>query len=590
VSAFILYHAEASLDLASAEGVFLRKGLNQPEKKDLGSWKILLYRKMLSVPSNSFCSTDGKYSFCVGTVSYRLLGYKDSLERIHSDFFKGCLDKDNLIGNFCIGLWDGHKLALLVDNLFAQHIFYNDRGDCLSTSFLATLAASPTPLSLNKMAVHEKLATGYIVAPDTLVVGISQLNYENSPWFEHKTGIKILNDPPIDGCDDFHVQGFKESVHSHASVLEKYFNKIDLFACESNAELGLSSGYDSRLLLALSQFFSKRISLHSHYTINVHESELAIARQLASIGGNELTVIPTKRIEDELEERRREIMSENLYFFDGRCIHDMGHCSETYTAQYRKMVLGNNRLSLHGLGGELCRNAYKTPSGRFSWTDWLDYAVFFPFAKEVCNDKDAFIAMRQARNEKVAKRLGLDLSGNVDSHATRRYYGLVRMPDCASNVSNAYNQVAFVLTPFIESQTVREVLKASPYIGVNGEYEAALIRELAPRLASVGSQYGHDFTTIPIKNIIKAKVNASLPLQLRAMRRRRLCSDVRRDSGFERFKNLRMSSACIREVEEIMRTTFPKADSNYAMYDDSQRRTALYVGSFLLEFQKKITL
>ena len=43
----------------------------------------------------------------------------------------------------------------------------------------------------------------------------------------------------------------------------------------------------------------------------------------------------------------------------------MGHCSETYTAQYRRRVLGDNRLSLHGLGGELFRNVYGTPPGRF---------------------------------------------------------------------------------------------------------------------------------------------------------------------------------------------------------------------------------
>jgi hypothetical protein len=96
-------------------------------------------------------------------------------------------------------------------------------------------------------------------------------------------------------------------------------------------------------------------------------------------------------------------------------------------------------------------------------------------------------------------------------HTQRRYYGRVRMPDNASNVSNAYNQVAFLLTPFIELNAVQEALKASRYIGAGGAYEAAMIRELAPAIAAVHSQYGYSFSHIPLKYACRDRLVSCLP-------------------------------------------------------------------------------
>lgn len=590
MSAFLLHRIDASLDIDSAKAVFKRKGLPQPRCLDFGTWRLLLYPKMLATESNLIRSDDGKCAFCVGTLVYRSLGYKDSLERLQSDYATHCVDKSELIGNFCVGFWDGRRLTLLSDALHAQHLFVNDAGTCLSSSFLAVLAAHPGRLPLNRTAAHEKLATGYIVAPDTLVEGIRHLNRDLTPWLEQTAEITILDNPPPDGLDDSHQQGFMDSVHRHVKVLQGYFKKIEALSCESHAELGLSSGFDSRLLLALSQAFPGPIPLHSHHTLNVHESELAIARQLAYIGGNELTVIPTTRLDEESEERRCEVVYDNLYFFDGRCIHDMGHFGETYTAQYRQKVLGQNRLSLHGLGGEIFRNPYTTPLGRFAWNDWLDYAVFFPFAREACESADAFQDMRQHRNGKIAGRLGIDLSRTVSFHATRRYYGLVRMPDCGSCVNNAYSQVAFVLTPFIEPMTLREALKATSYIGVDGEYEAALIKELSPPLAAVDSQYGHSFSSVPLRHLLKARLNAAIPLRARAARRRRLFAEVSKKPSFDHFRRLTLSSNCLREIFDVLRSSFPASDWNVAMYDDNQKRTSVYVGSFLREFHHKLRL
>ena len=588
MGAFLLYRTAAALDVGGAEAIFARKGLPLPMRIDLGEWRLLLCRKQLAAETNYIRAGDARYAFCVGTLCYRSLGSRASLERLLHDHALGVVDQDELLGNFCVGFWDGRLLELLTDGLNAQHVFVNEAGTCLSSSFLAVLASSPTPLRINRLAVLEKLASGYVLGPDTLVEGILQLNPAVAPKVEARTGLRILTGKPPASDSDRHHAGFAYSVRAQLEVLQDYFRRIETLATESRVELGLSSGFDSRLLLALSQSFPRPIPLHSHLTLKVHESELAVARTLAAIGNHALTIVPTERLEDQSEACRRAVIVDNLYFFDGRCIHDMGHCSETYTAQYRRRVLGDNRLSLHGLGGELFRNVYGTPPGRFDWDEWVDYAIFFPFAREACGSADAFAAMRRRRNEKIAGRLGADLSGVVDAHLTRCYYGLVRMPDCASNVSNAYNQVAFTLTPFIEPLAVREALKATPYIGCDGEYEAAMIRELAPRLAAVDSQYGHSFSSIPARYLLKARVTASIPLRWRVARRRRLCAAGRQRTCREGGGVTAVARGYIGELEEVLHTAFPQSDWSLALCEDSQRRTSLFVASFLREFHHKL--
>jgi asparagine synthase (glutamine-hydrolysing) len=588
MGAFFLYHHSAAVSLGEARQVFRRKGFSEPCQFTLGAWTLLSYGKMLVAADNFVRGHGGSSVHICGTVVYRGLGYRASLERLLADLLGKRLDQDELIGNFCLLFWDGHKLWLLTDRLNAQHLFANEARTCLSTSFLAVLAGSPVSLQLNSVALLEKLASGYIVSPDTLVEGIHQMDDHLLAALPRQADIEFIPHPPEVNSSELHGNGFQDSVRRQLATLRNFILRLKDLDGEYRAELGLSSGYDSRLLLSLSQCLARPIPLHSHHTRKVHESELAIARELAAIGGNELSVIPTTRLLDQSEERRKEVIADNLYFFDGRCIHDMGHGSETYTAQYRKRVLGTNRLSLHGLGGETYRNVYATPSGRFSWNEWTDYAIFFPFAREACGNPDTFRAMRQRRNEKIAGRLGTDLSESVDAHVTRRYYGLVRMPDCASNVSNAYNQVAFTLTPFIDPMTLREALKATPYIGCDGKYEAAMIRELAPRLASVSSQYGHSFSAIPALHRLKATVTASIPLRWRTARRQRLCAVGSHPVPGAGGGAVSGDLDCIGELEEVLRTVLPMSNWSLALCADSQKRTSLFVASFLREFEHKL--
>jgi hypothetical protein len=266
----------------------------------------------------------------------------------------------------------------------------------------------------------------------------------------------------------------------------------------------------------------------------------------------------------------------------------MGSYSETYTADYRKKVLGANRLSFSGLGGEIYRNGYRTPSGRFSWPDWMDCMVFYPFAWEAAGGAEPMAQLRQSIDCKVAARLGIEPPKRADLFLTRAYYAAVRMPDCASNVANAYGQVAFVLTPFIERPILGEALRGNPYIGSGGAYEAAMIDRISPEVAAVESHYGFPFSSVPFRHLFQSGLRGWTPLGLRHRRARRLNRDEQRNLEWRRYQEHVSASPALQGIHAVLREAFPDADGSIALRHFAQRWTAISVGSFLKEFQSKL--
>lgn len=582
MGAIFLYDPNAGMDVSGAKTVFARKGLVLSEEVPIGAWRLLLFAKMLGGGARSFRDSQGRFACAVGTLSYRGLGSMRSVERLCHDFAKGTIDPAESAGAYAAILWDGERLAMVGDRLRMKHVFVNDAGTCISTSFLAMVAACADSQPLNRLAVHEMLSTGFVVGPDTLVGGIRQLTGDQDAWIESTAGIRILTGAVPAGDSPPHGRDFHASVAAQIEVLRSYVRRTSPLVLETHAELGLSSGFDSRLVLSMYRGLPHPLPLHSHLTVGVHESELAVARRLAEVRGHALRTVPTHRIEDHDESARRRILADNLYLFDGRCIHDMGHCSETYGAEYRIRVMGESRMSLHGLGGEIYRNVYATPPDRFRWADWEAYAVLFPFAREACGSDDVFDAMRNRLRGKVSARLGTDLSHPVDMLVTRRYYGLVRMPACAGNVGDAYQQVSDVLMPFVEPEAVEEALRATRHIGPYGDYEAAMIRSLAPDYAAVPSQYGHAFDAVPARFRWKARMVAALPLPLRVERRRRHAAAGAPGAAH--------SQGCLRELTEALRAAFPSIDWTLVFRDENQRRVGLFLASFLTEFGGKVRI
>jgi len=588
MGAFFLYQKGKPLLIDDVERIFSRKSFLDPRLFDLGDWSLLLYRKQLITEPNYYIAEDGSSVFCCGTIVYKKLGYSDSLKQLLADFSNKNIDQDVLIGNFCVLIFDGLKLFMMTDQLNVQHVFFNEQRSCFSSSFLAILAASPQPLSLNRMAVNEKITTGHIISPETLVEEIYKLNDNIKSSFFQNHDITFICYSPLTVQQNYHKEGMKKSIQRQIVVLKEYFQSIDNLNIEFGAELGLSSGYDCRLILALSRFLSKPISLHTHNTKGVHDYEVCIAKKIAQLKKIQLTVVPTKVLGEHDDERLEEILYDNLYYFDSRSEYSIGAFSEIYTNKYRKLTLADNRLTLNGLGGEIFRNSYFTPQREFRWSDWMNNHVFYPSVSETLGKGKIYSIILNriiAKMENILKFKVPDRSNLFFAHL---YYGLIRMPECAGNVHNAFNQVSFFLTPFIDLHVIKEGLAAIPYIGCCGRYEAAMINELDPELASVISHYGFSFNRISTKHMAICKLKGLLPLRLLYWRIHLSHILANKNRDYQNFIEFSSRSKTMREIKDAFLEAMPNVNWNIAGRHYAQRRIIVSLGSFFREFAYKI--
>jgi len=586
MGAFFLFRSDELIDEAGVRAVFERKGFQPPKEFQLGPLTLWLYRKQLVEQDNYYFADPQTAIFATGTIVYRGKSYRESLRSALEDFRKGSFSLDEALGSFCLMFWIGGRLSIATDRLNVHHVFIDERRTRLSNSFLAMLASFEKKLAVNESALYEKLLTGYIVGPDTLVVGIQQITdalLETASTEE----FTFVPHPPRPHEVEFWSDGFDSCVDHQIGVLCEYFRRIGPLASEFPPELGLSSGYDSRLVLALAKELPVPLALHTHATQGVHDLDRSIVSQMAEYRGCELRVVPTRPMDQQSIEGLDKILRDGLYYYDGRCAHNMGAFSETYTRAYKVEVLGPRRLSLNGLGGEIYRNYYFTARSRFNCRQWMDYHVYYnPLSLP---DRSLRDSLHEYVMDKISDALDSKLGSTLDQHTMRRYYSEVRMPDCDGINHNAHNQVAFYLTPFIEYHVVREAYRALPWIGISGRFQAAMIARVDPQLAAFPSHYGFPLSCQSWGHRFKAALKGGVPDRFWNWRRwfqMRVLGDGR--PAAERYKDMKQRYPLLRECEEALLAYAPKMDLEMCARHYAQAPTCIFVGSFLREFAGRL--
>jgi hypothetical protein len=584
LGAFFLFDKAASVSRQSVQRVFQAKGFGAPKEFDLDTRTLWLYRKQLVDDDNYLVHDDGSALFVTGTVVYRDLSYRESLQALFQDFQEDRLDLGALLGSFCLIFYADRQIRLLTDRLCMHHIFLDDNISRLSTSFLALLASFSSPQPLNRLGFYERIATGYNVGPDTLIAGIRQL----TPQLQSQVStdsLSFVTHPPLPRHVTFSPRGFMSCVESQLSVLRDYFKKVAPLATRYGADVGLSGGYDSRLLLLLLRDAGLQVSAHTHLTEDVHEQERRIAKRIAQATATELRTVKTRKLELHDEEALARIVRDGLYYYDARSGDNSGAFAETYTRRYKITTLGGQCLRFNGEGGELYRNYYHTALARVDYGQWMKNHIYYPFLDDTIKDRRLRLELHRYVVAKQSARLGVDLSGSVDRLTTRRYYGEIHLPDAEGALANADNQVAFFLMPFAEAAIVERAYQATPHIGVSARLQATMIAELDREVASITSHYGFPFTKEPLVHWMSSAVKGYVPDRIWNARRRlrvRYRDLGRRD--LEAYERLHSRSEIIQQIEEALMDCAPEVNWRAAMRSQAQRATVMLVGSFLREF------
>lgn len=380
---FLLFEKNTRLNTKAARELFQKKGFDEPREFSLGSMILWAYRKQLESRESWSQDEQGNLVFVDGTLVYKGKGIEKSRLSLLSDFRQGRIENEELIGSFCAVCHLRGRTTLLIDPMHIYHLFANDEGTVFSSSFLALLAASAKPYRLNREGLLENLAAGCIIGPETLVHGISVV----SPVMPSKiprTHVDILELPVNLELGEVCPSRRAECVAYEVEQLRAYFRAIGKMVEETGIDVGLSGGYDSRLLAGLAhEAFGKKLTLHTHATRGGHtlpsKPEKATAEKIASYFGISLRFIESLSPAEMDAVALVDNLCDSIYYYDGRTNHCMGNYHYTNTRDYRiRIMRGTGLLGVNGLNGEIFRNFDMNILPRVHFVHWLQLNYFYP--------------------------------------------------------------------------------------------------------------------------------------------------------------------------------------------------------------------
>ncbi len=589
MGAFVLFEKHTEFDQDAVRSLMTERGFAEPVVMDFKTHDLWYYNKQAVDVDVTVSDEQGNRLLALGAVVYKGMGYRDGLTAILSDFVAGRLDQTRLIGSFVLIFHVDERLHLLTDRLNVQKVFSNEERTLFSSSFLALLVSSRSPRSINRMAFLEKVATGYVVGPDTLISGIECVS---SLWGAMPPG-KALQWVPLTprGLDRLEMAGTRhDALDEQLSVLRRYMLDINPFVAEFKANLGLSSGYDSRLVLALSRWLYTPLRLHTHGTKGVHDIERRYAEELAALAGLDIDVVPTEPVADKNEQGLAAIMRDNLLCFDGRSTIDIGAFSETYTREYKIKTLGGCGIALNGMGGEHYRNYFATNRKHLHFPSWMRNNVYYPFAAQVLEREISLEDLDRFIIPKMERIMNTGLSGRVDLLTMRRYYSEIRMAEGDGIPNDVGNQYGFYLAPFLDAEVAKAAYRATPFIGATGTFQADLIARLDPALAAVGSHYGFPLSREPLKTKLFRGLKGMIPDKLLTLEKQaRIHGLGLGRNNRDRFNALKQRSETLRGLEESLQSAFPNLAWSESHRRQDEGRNSLFLGSLLHHFSGHLT-
>ncbi|MCG5501298.1 MULTISPECIES: hypothetical protein [Ectothiorhodospira] len=490
-------------------------------------------------------------------------------------------------GHYVVLVSDALGITLHQDSLGILRIYGLDSGDFFASSFLATAWACPGKLELNQVALGQKIATGEIFGSETLFKQVVRCEPGRIPGSAGATRGVAIRRPEQVTMPERGSSSLAESLDENAELLGSRLMEAEQAASDGAGLLGVSAGYDSRLLLAASIRGGLSISLFTHNTMGVHTKEHGVVDKI----GMAMGLVPEKYSSKRLEELDREeveaVADDCLHFFDGCSSRQRGALQETFTQKYYRRVFSGHSVFFNGLGGEIFRNHTGTRNGKVDVHDWMERHVFFPFGPALLRDREHYKVIRQSICETVSQRLGIQFEGAVSLTDLRRFYSEIRVPDSDANILNAHNQLVYVNAPFTEKAVIAGGLAATPHIGLGGEYEAALIKRLMPKLGDIVYNDGYVPRTTNLQYHLRNHLRAIVPDRMAINRIRRRSQGVQYHA-VEAFGKLKKIAPLFQDIEEVLLEILPDDRFHLALLHNSQRPATLYLGLVLLHFRDRI--
>ncbi len=583
MGAFFICDKSKVHDYSPALELFSEMGFSSPDVIESGDMNICVYTKMAT--KNCNVAKDGELTLVLaGSPIYKGMNYDNSLSALLSDYRNNCVAYEQLIGQYTILFCQADKIEILRDPLGCKHLFTDKHFSMLSSHMLPICQCIEGDLHINRMAFYEKLLTGIIMPPNTIFDEISSIDDHVADAIKKADrGISFIQTPKLPFAES-KKQTIETCLAEQEDTLRNYFESVRN-AAENGVDVGLSGGYDSRLVLAcLNKYIKTGLHLHSHSTENIHKKDLQIAKQMADYIGISCHVTATKRLShcDTIDD----VLRKSVLYFDGRSSFSIGGCGEVYTAAYRSSSTENIPLTLTGIGGELYRNVFDIGFKSIRFDHFMKEKVFsHSFPKAV--SEDLFYKISNDIIERAASRLDVDKHQMQSKAVAHRYYCEIMMPDGQGVALDAYNQVSCCAAPFLEPKIIIKGYETIPFHKSGGEFEGKLIEYVDPGLAAIPSSYGYPIGKRPLKAKVKESLRAYMPAsvweKLSALINKKDQTDVR-----AALDELYAGSQTLREAYIFMIEFFPEINFSFLLRSNEDIRRIQFIAMTLYMFRERI--
>jgi hypothetical protein len=482
MGAFFLYHEKSDVPQEKLLILYKNKGFNNPKYIKLGSYNLVLYKKQIVDISNYVINEMHELYVC-GSLFYKGLSYNKSIRKILNDITSNKVDPSRLFGNYIIIIFNKSNNGIeLITDPSVNKVFYIDKSNRLiSTDFLAILTARNNNYNINRLAVIENIITGNLIPPDTYINEIERVD---------RISVKNLNTyfpsitfnyfkPTIND----NIRTRKEAIEHANNMLDNYFADAASISNQYGAHIGLTGGYDSRLLLMHARRNIANLITNSFWRQKSEEYENAktLARA-ADIYFYSFEDYSYKSPDTE------SIMNESYYVYDGQIRAD-NRWDQIFTLRdYTKKIANKHYVGFHGCGGEQYRNADHVirPINDRTYLiyEWLLKLTPDPFLdKSLKQDLYIYIKHKLSRLTNI-------------NHSKYSLYDIKKIQNEVWNPSNritrinTLNQQQFYFAPFTEYLISEYAYRYIPFLGGSVDYQIDMIRKYDPQLAAVSTNYG----------------------------------------------------------------------------------------------------
>ncbi len=515
MGAFLLIKNDnTETESSKAFKVFETMGLLSPKEFNIGNWKLWSWKKIRS-DEDHFVIRDNSILVCSGTPIYkRSQNLKESLGLILKDLQEGCFQYNNIRGSYgLIYSPDGNKIKILTDQGGIWNVYFDNKVQIISSSFLAVLFGLKNKVTINKFAATEVITSGRLIGPDTLFNEISRLEIS---LMESIGEMELIRDSALLDFPETEPAGsFDESVNEQIAEIDHFFGDIKNFGDNYGVDSGLTAGHDSRMMLIQVKKYFKYFQMHSFWRKS-KDLELTIAEKVAEKAKVPLRVVEGKHHFDKTNEQLEDTLKKSLFFYDG---HIRMHCflmEDYHTIEHRTAILGDKKLGINGIGGEQYRNEWHMELSSWSMDYFIRYALAYQLSGECFTDKNFENEYFDYLKTRLLKKLGLDInSKRITKKYVQKYYNEVYVASLMGVRTNAENVLGHFITPFIDRQLTRMAYRSLPHHGISFDFQQAMIRKMDPELASVQSGYGYSFAEgEPLTKKLKYVVKEFTPTRL----------------------------------------------------------------------------